>query len=227
MTRSPAVRPSSSVAFAESTRPPPTAGRRFGWRRLPAFWRHFLEMLGAMWLGMFLTSVIFLSIVGLKSWSEVTIEYPTAALVAMATGMTIPMAAWMVYLVIPVVPFLCLVWFNVTDSAWCGAYCAFTVAAMLILMGYRREVYGSQALSSTERDSVEPYGWLFGASDYQVPAEWSALMAGSPEEHSARILASIDEQSVAREAMFVNPIFFDPEHGLLSDDDILLFVVLF
>lgn len=37
--------------------------------------------------------------------------------------------------------FLCLVWFNVTETALCGAYCASTVVAMLALMGYRRGEY--------------------------------------------------------------------------------------
>ena len=41
-------------------------------------------------------------------------------------------------MVIPVIPFLCLVWFGVTESALCGGYCALSVAAMLALMYYRR-----------------------------------------------------------------------------------------
>ena len=44
-------------------------------------------------------------------------------------------------MVLPVVPFLCLVWFDVTASAWCGAYCAMTIVAMLVLMRYRRSIY--------------------------------------------------------------------------------------
>jgi hypothetical protein len=119
------------------------------------FWRHFLEMLGVMAVGMIATVAIFLSIVGLKTWDEVTVEYPTQALLAMAVGMTAPMVAWMLYrgmgwknsyemagaMVLPVIPFLCLVWFNVTGSAQCGAYCALTVVAMLGLMLYRRSEY--------------------------------------------------------------------------------------
>jgi hypothetical protein len=41
-------------------------------------------------------------------------------------------------MVLPVLPFLCLVWFHVTKGAQCGAYCATTVVAMLVLMRYRR-----------------------------------------------------------------------------------------
>jgi hypothetical protein len=95
------------------------------------------------------------SIVGLKTWDQVTVQYPTQALLAMAAGMTIPMVAWMLLrgmgrrnayemaaaMILPVVPFLCLVWFDITQSAWCGAYCAATIVAMLVLMRYRRSTY--------------------------------------------------------------------------------------
>ena len=127
-------------------------------RRISPFWRHFLEMLAAMVAGMIATVAIFLSIVGLKSWGQVTAQYPTQALLAMATGMTVPMVAWMLFrgmgwrnsygmaaaMVLPVVPFLCLVWLGVTKSAQCGAYCALTVVAMLGLMFYRRSEYSMQ-----------------------------------------------------------------------------------
>jgi hypothetical protein len=116
--------------------------------RLSPFWRHFLEMLGAMVVGMIATGAIFVSVVGVKSWDEVTIQYPTQALLAMAVGMTLPMVAWMRYrgmswrnsaemsaaMVLPVIPFLCLVWFGVTESAQCGAYCAVMVVTMYALM---------------------------------------------------------------------------------------------
>jgi uncharacterized peroxidase-related enzyme len=64
--------------------------------------------------------------------------------------------------------------------------------------------------------SNDPYGWLSGNDNYQLPAEWVELLASVPEKHAARILASIDQDSFARYAMYVNPIFFDPTHGLLS-----------
>lgn len=125
---------------------------------VPMFWRHFFEMLAAMAVGMAVTVAIFLSIVGLKTWDEITSVYPTQALVAMAVGMTVPMVAWMLYrgmgwrnsyemalaMVLPAIPFLCLVWFNVTESAACGAYCAVTVVAMLALMRYRRAEYSME-----------------------------------------------------------------------------------
>jgi hypothetical protein len=122
------------------------------------FWRHFFEMLGIMVAGMIATGAVFLAVVGLKTWDEITFVYSTQALVAMAFGMTVPMVAWMLYrgmgwkntyemalaMVVPVVPFLCLVWFSITESAQCGAYCAVTVLAMLALMQYRRSEYSMQ-----------------------------------------------------------------------------------
>jgi hypothetical protein len=64
---------------------------------MPPFWRHFLQMLAAMVAGMIATGAVFLTIVGLKTWDEVTIQYPTQALMAMAAGMTIPMVARMLH----------------------------------------------------------------------------------------------------------------------------------
>ncbi len=127
-------------------------------RYLPPLWRHFLEMVATMVAGMIATGAIFVSIVGVKSWDQVTTQYPTQALLAMAVGMTVPMVGWMLYrgmgrknsyemaaaMVLPVIPFLCLVWFHVTKSAQCGAYCAVTIAAMLGLMLYRRSEYSME-----------------------------------------------------------------------------------
>jgi len=64
--------------------------------------------------------------------------------------------------------------------------------------------------------SNDPYGWLSGNDSYQLPPEWADLLASVPEKHSARVLASIDQDSFARYAMYVNPVFSDPTHGLLS-----------
>ena len=131
---------------------PPQVGHK---RHLSPFWRHFLEMLSAMAVGMIATGAIFVSITGLKTWDEVTVQYPTQVLLAMAAGMSIPMVAWMLVrgmgrrnayemaaaMVLPVLPFLCLVWFDVTKGAQCGGYCATTIVAMLVLMRYRRSTY--------------------------------------------------------------------------------------
>jgi hypothetical protein len=134
----------------------PTASHRR--RHISPFWRHFWEMLAAMAVGMIATGAIFLSVVGLKTWDEVTAQYPTQALLAMAAGMTIPMVGWMLHrgmgrrnslemagaMVLPVIPFLLLVWTGVTTSAQCAAYCIVTVLAMLALMQYRRSEYSME-----------------------------------------------------------------------------------
>jgi hypothetical protein len=115
-------------------------------------------MLAVMAAGMIATGAIFVAVVGLKSWDQVTAQYPNQALLAMAAGMTIPMVAWMQFrgmgwkhtyemaaaMVLPVIPFLCLVWVDVTKSAQCGAYCLVTVVAMYALMRYRRTEYSMQ-----------------------------------------------------------------------------------
>ena len=157
-TRAPTKARTAAAEPAQQVHPPqarpPQAGHR---RHLSPFWRHFLEMLGAMAVGMLATGALFLSITGLKTWDQVTIQYPTQVLLAMAAGMSLPMVAWMLYrgmgprnasemaaaMVLPVVPFLCLVWFHVTTSAQCGGYCAATVLAMLVLMRYRRSTYST------------------------------------------------------------------------------------
>jgi hypothetical protein len=128
-----------------------------GKHHLSPFWRHFLQMLAVMMVGMIVSAAILLTVVGLKTWEEVTTQYGAQALIVMAVGMTVPMTAWMLHrgmglknayemaavMVLPVVPFLCLVWFDVTKSALCGPYCAMTIAAMLALMFYRRSEYSS------------------------------------------------------------------------------------
>jgi hypothetical protein len=66
-------------------------------RHVSPFWRHYLEMLGAMLVGMIATGAIFITMVGVTSWDEVTIQYPTQSLLAIAAGMTLAMVAWMLY----------------------------------------------------------------------------------------------------------------------------------
>ncbi len=94
-------------------------------RHLTDFWRHFLEMLAAMAVGMIATIAVFVSVVGLKTWDQVTVQYPTQALLAMAAGMTIPMVAWMLF------------------RGMGRTNCAVTIAAMLGLMFYRRSQYSA------------------------------------------------------------------------------------
>lgn len=126
-----------------------------GHRRHPSpFFRHFIEMVGVMVAGMFVGAAIFLTIIGM-GWDEATVRHPLAALLVIAAGMTIPMAVWMLHrsmgarnttemaaaMAVPVVPFLCLVWFGVTKSAWCLPYCIVATVAMVGVMLHRREQY--------------------------------------------------------------------------------------
>lgn len=126
-------------------------------KHLSPFWRHYLQMLAVMAVGMVASAAIFLTIVS-TDWEQATVLYPTASLLVIAGGMTVPMASWMLYrgmgwrnssemaaaMALPVVPFLCLVWFGATTSAQCGAYCLIAVIAMLGLMFYRRRAYSTE-----------------------------------------------------------------------------------
>jgi uncharacterized membrane protein YfcA len=126
-------------------------------KRISPFWRHFLEMLGAMAIGMFAGAAIFLSMVQL-TWDEALIQYPVQSLLVMAVSMTVPMVAWMRHgrhdwertaemaaaMVLPVIPFICLVAFGVTKGALCSLYCVTTVLAMLSVMYYRRSDYSTE-----------------------------------------------------------------------------------
>jgi len=112
-------------------------------------------MFAVMMLGMFVAAFIFAKVVGLTSWEQAVTQYPSASLIVMAAGMTIPMTGWMLYrgmgwprsaqmaaaMGLPVLPFLCLVWFDVTQSAACSAYCAVSVLAMLALMASQGRYY--------------------------------------------------------------------------------------
>jgi hypothetical protein len=127
---------------------------------LSPFWRHFVQMLGVMGAGMLAAGFIIVRVGGSPSWDAATIAYPTQCLLGMAAGMTVPMVAWMLYrgmgwrnsaemaavMVVPVIPFLCLVLFDITKSAQCGAYCAISAVAMLALMRYRREDYATHSM---------------------------------------------------------------------------------
>ena len=125
--------------------------------RLSPFWRHFVQMLAVMVAGMIGSAAIFLTVIQMD-WEEATASHPIASLLVIAAGMTVPMAVWMLSrgmgwrntsemaaaMILPVVPFLLLVWFDVTKSAQCGAYCLIGIAAMLGLMLYRRADYSME-----------------------------------------------------------------------------------
>lgn len=126
-------------------------------RHLSPFVRHFLQMFGVMVTGMLVAATVFLTILGM-TWDEATLKHPQASLLVIAAGMTLPMVAWMLRMgmgvrnstemaaamALPVIPFLCLVWFNVAESAQCGVYCLASLAAMIGLMFFRRPQYSME-----------------------------------------------------------------------------------
>jgi len=128
---------------------------------LSRFWRHFIEMFAVMVAGMIVAAGIFLTIVGM-TWDEATLKHPLASLLVIAAGMTVPMVVWMLHrgmgvknsaemsaaMLVPVVPFLCLVWFDVTKSAQCGGYCILAIVAMVGLMLHRRSEYSMEMVRS-------------------------------------------------------------------------------
>jgi hypothetical protein len=116
------------------------------------------------------------------TWDEALRERPTASLVVIAAGMSVPMAAWMLHqgmgrknaldmsavMLLPVIPFLGLVWFGVTDSVLCGPYhggdrgdaradAASTVGVRVVRAGRRRCRLNPRAAAR-----VTPGGWRSG-----------------------------------------------------------------
>ena len=68
---------------------------------------------------------------------------------------------------------------------------------------------------NTQFKSNDPYGWLSGDDAYSLPQEWLDTLP-VPEKHSARILASYNEEGYGRSGAFMMPVFFDPAYGLLT-----------
>ncbi len=146
------------MAHAGSIDPTQHLARR---PHLSRFWRHFIEMFAVMVAGMIVAAGIFLTIVGM-TWDEATLKHPLASLLVIAAGMTVPMVVWMLHrgmgvknsaemsaaMLVPVVPFLCLVWFDVTKSAQCGGYCILAIVAMVGLMLHRRSEYSMEMVRS-------------------------------------------------------------------------------
>lgn len=138
--------------------------RSGGWMHRPHlshFSRHFLEMFAVMAGGMIVSAAIFVTVIG-RTWDQATVEHPLASLLVIAAGMTVPMVAWMLHrgmgvrnstemgaaMAVPVFPFLCFVWFGVTTSAQCGAYCIVAIVAMVALMRFRRSEYSMEPPSA-------------------------------------------------------------------------------
>ena len=124
------------------------------------FWRHFLEMSAAMWIGMAVGGVLFKAILAGfgTTITEARLAYPELAVLVMGFNMTVPMVAWMRHrghgwrsaaemgavMFAPAVPVIALLRADVIAfAAVCGLYCASMLIAMLVLMLYRRDEYAT------------------------------------------------------------------------------------
>ena len=130
------------------------------WRVRPGqnaggFLRHLVEMGLAMMVGMMVSAAVFLSAVGMTA-DQAMRQHAVLFVVLQAFGMTVAMVAWMRHrghtwrsssemaaaMVIPAVLFICLRLLGVISGPICGVYCFVTVAAMVVVMLYRRSDYG-------------------------------------------------------------------------------------
>jgi hypothetical protein len=124
------------------------------------FVRHLLEMGLAMMVGMIASAAIFLSAVGMTA-AEAMREHAVLFVVLQALGMSAAMVAWMRHrghgwrscaemagaMVVPAIPLIGLRMAGTISGPICGAYCALSIAAMVLVMFYRRSDYtGAAAL---------------------------------------------------------------------------------
>jgi len=124
-----------------------------------SFVRHFLEMAAAMMVGMIAGGASFLIAVGMTA-DQALQQHAIAFVVVQAVGMTTVMVAWMrrrghawkgcsemtAAMVVPALPLIGLRLSGVISGPICGAYCAVTFLAMVLVMFYRRRDYGHARL---------------------------------------------------------------------------------
>jgi len=130
-------------------------------RYIPPFWRHFLEMNVAMWVGMGLGAVIFGLLFAAfgTSRGEIRLRHPAYMVLLMGFEMTAAMVAWMRFrghgwrgcaemaaaMVVPAIPLIaCLQTHVLAIGATNGLYMVSMPVAMLVLMLYRRSEYSMQ-----------------------------------------------------------------------------------
>lgn len=149
------VQTEDRIARIESERkvskPTAVATKKQHKRYIPPFWRHFLEMNIAMWVGMGLGAVIFgilFAVIG-TSRDEMRLHHPAFMVLLMGFEMTAAMVAWMRYrghgwrgcaemaaaMVVPTIPLIaCLQTHVLSIAATNGLYMASMPVAMLGLM---------------------------------------------------------------------------------------------
>lgn len=157
-TRAPAHSPAGPAGSAWRVRPPQDGRPGVAdQRHLTSLWRVFLRLLAAMVAGTVATGLIFAGVIGFGAYGQVNVLYPWQILLAMEAGMSIPVVAWMLVrgmgrrnaaemaaaIVLPVLPFLGLVWSGVTSSAVCWGYRATAVVAVLVLLRSHRGGYST------------------------------------------------------------------------------------
>lgn len=134
----------------------PIGGAR-GTARLQ-FVRHLVEMLVAMVAGMFISAAIFLAVVSMTV-DQALRQHPVLFVIVQAAGMTAPMVAWMRHrghlwrpcaemggaMILPAGLLIGLRTAHAIDGPICGSYCALALAAMVVVMLYRRDEYGMRA----------------------------------------------------------------------------------
>jgi hypothetical protein len=120
------------------------------------FLRHLLEMTLAMMAGMIVSAAIFLSVVGMTA-AEAMRQHAVLFVVLQAFGMTAAMVAWMRHrghtwsscsemgaaMLVPAIALILLRLAGTISGPICGACCALSILAMVLVMLYRRGDYGS------------------------------------------------------------------------------------
>lgn len=111
----------------------------------------------AMMVGMIVSAAIFLSAVGMTA-AEAMREHAVLFVALQALGMTLAMVAWMrrrghtwrsctemgAAMVVPAIP-LILRLMGTISGPICGAYCALSIVAMVLVMLFRRSDYSGPA----------------------------------------------------------------------------------
>jgi hypothetical protein len=153
-TRSGFSHPDQRQQISSITHPASVAVRRR--LRISPFWRHFLEMLAVMWVGMAAGMPVFRAVYGLSSTSQAYRLYPWQSVLAMGLSMAVPMAAWMLVrghgwqnsaemaaaMLVPAIPFIILCSLDVLGGGPANRiYMVLSIPAMLALMLYRRGAY--------------------------------------------------------------------------------------
>jgi flagellar biosynthetic protein FliP len=114
----------------------------------------------AMVIGMIASAAIFVTAVG-TTVDEALRQHAVLFVVVQALGMSVAMVAWMRHrghgwrscaemagaMVVPAIPLIALRLAGTISGPICGAYCALSIAAMVLVMFYRRSDYtGTAAL---------------------------------------------------------------------------------